>query len=64
MARDSTIGAPYAGTLPELYQVVDLARSGLVKPQVERVSFGNILDAYDRMDRGLLRGRAVLAPSG
>jgi propanol-preferring alcohol dehydrogenase len=64
MARDSTIGAPYAGTLPELYRVVELARSGLVKPQVERVSFATILDAYDRMDRGLLRGRAVLAPAG
>jgi propanol-preferring alcohol dehydrogenase len=64
MARDSSVGAPYAGTLPELFQVVELAASGLVKPQVERVSFATILDAYDRLDRGKIVGRAVLAPSG
>jgi propanol-preferring alcohol dehydrogenase len=63
-ARDASVGAPYAGTLPELYEVVELAASGLVKPQVERVSFETIHDAYHRMEIGQLRGRAVLAPAG
>jgi len=62
MARDSSVTVPYAGTLDELYEVLDLARSGLIKPDVEKVSFENVLDAYRRLDSGKLRGRAVLAP--
>ncbi|HLY55034.1 MAG TPA: NAD(P)-dependent alcohol dehydrogenase [Stellaceae bacterium] len=61
-ARDASIGAPYAGTLPELYEVVALAEAGLVAPEVERVSFDTILDAYHRLEHGQIRGRAVLAP--
>ena len=62
MARDASVSVPYAGTLSELYEVVELAQAGLVKPQVERVSFDGILEAYQRMDSGKLRGRAVLVP--
>jgi propanol-preferring alcohol dehydrogenase len=56
------VTVPYAGTLDELYEVLDLARSGLIKPDVEKVSFENVLEAYRRLDSGKLRGRAVLAP--
>jgi propanol-preferring alcohol dehydrogenase len=62
MARDSSVTVPYAGTLNELYEVLELAQSGLIKPDVERVSFANVLDAYQRLDSGRLRGRAVLVP--
>jgi propanol-preferring alcohol dehydrogenase len=62
MARDSSVTVPYAGTLDELYEVLELARSGLIKPDVEKVSFENVLDAYRRLDSGKLRGRAVLVP--
>jgi propanol-preferring alcohol dehydrogenase len=63
MARDASVTVPYAGTLDELYEVLDLARSGLIKPDVEKVSFENVLDAYQRLDSGRMRGRAVLVPS-
>jgi len=63
MARDSSVTVPYAGTLPELYEVLELAKSGLIVPEVERVSFDNVLEAYDRLDHGKLRGRAVLVPT-
>jgi propanol-preferring alcohol dehydrogenase len=62
MARDSSVSAPYAGTLPELYEVLELAKSGFIKPEVEVVSFDGVLDAYHRLESGRLRGRAVLAP--
>jgi propanol-preferring alcohol dehydrogenase len=63
MARDSSVTIPYAGTLDELYEVLELARSGLIKPDVETISFDNVIDAYHRLDSGRLRGRAVLVPS-
>jgi propanol-preferring alcohol dehydrogenase len=63
MARDSSVTVPYAGTLPELYEVLELAKSGFIIPEVERVSFENVLEAYDRLEHGKLRGRAVLVPT-
>ncbi|HEY0106209.1 MAG TPA: NAD(P)-dependent alcohol dehydrogenase [Rhizomicrobium sp.] len=62
MPRDSSINAPYAGTLRDGHDIVRLAQSGLVKAEVERIGFGDVLAAYERMDRGQLRGRAVLVP--
>jgi len=62
MARDSSVTIPYAGTLDELYEVLELAQSGLIRPEVEKVSFDNVLEAYQRLDTGRLRGRAVLVP--
>jgi propanol-preferring alcohol dehydrogenase len=62
MPRDSSVTVPYAGTLPELCEVLELAASGFIKPDVERVSFDNLLAAYDRLEHGKLRGRAVLVP--
>jgi propanol-preferring alcohol dehydrogenase len=62
MARDSSVTVPYAGTLDELYEVLELAQSGLIKPDVEKVSFENVLNSYERLDSGRLRGRAVLVP--
>jgi propanol-preferring alcohol dehydrogenase len=63
IARDASITAPYAGTLPELYEVLELAKSGLIKPDIETVTFQTVLDAYDRLEHGKLRGRAVLVPA-
>ena len=63
MARDSSVTVPYAGTLPELYEVLELAKSGLILPDVERVGFDNVLEAYERLEHGKLRGRAVLVPT-
>jgi propanol-preferring alcohol dehydrogenase len=62
MARDASVTVPYAGTLPELHEVLELAKSGFIKPEIERVGFSNVLDAYDRLEHGRLRGRAVLVP--
>jgi propanol-preferring alcohol dehydrogenase len=63
MARDSSVTVPYAGTIPELYEVLELAKSGFIIPEVEKVSFENVLAAYERLEHGKLRGRAVLVPT-
>ena len=60
--RDAGIAVPYAGTLSDCYEVVRLAQSGLIKPQVERITFDDVPSTYERMNRGKLRGRAVLVP--
>lgn len=64
MPRDASITAVYAGTLNDCHAVVDLAKAGLIKAEVERVSFDGVLGAYEKMERGYLRGRAVLTPAG
>lgn len=63
MPRDASVNAPYAGTLSDCHGVVRLAQSGAIRPEIERVGFDGVLDAYERMERGLLRGRAVLVPN-
>ena len=64
MPRDASVSAVFAGTLDDCHRVVGLAHAGLIKADVERVGFDGVLDAYGRMERGQLRGRAVLAPAG
>jgi len=62
MPRDASVNTPYAGTLSDCYEVVQLAASGLVVPQVQRIGFDGVIDAYERMERGEIQGRAVLVP--
>jgi alcohol dehydrogenase, propanol-preferring len=62
MPRESAVTVPYAGTLADCYEVVRLAQASLIKPQVDRITFEEILYTYERIDRGQLRGRAVLVP--
>ena len=38
--------------MPELYEVLELAKSGLIKPDIETVTFQTVLDAYDRLRLG------------
>jgi propanol-preferring alcohol dehydrogenase len=56
------VRAPYWGSLPELYEVLDLARSGLVTVETEVFSLDDAPVAYERLHEGSLRGRAVVTP--
>jgi propanol-preferring alcohol dehydrogenase len=58
----TSIRAPVWGTRPELYEVLDLARSGAISVEVERFSLEDGAKAYERMHARTLRGRAVLVP--
>jgi propanol-preferring alcohol dehydrogenase len=53
---------PSWGTLPELHEVVALARSGAIEIPVERLSLEDALDGYRRLHAGEVDGRAVVVP--
>jgi propanol-preferring alcohol dehydrogenase len=56
------IRAPYWGTRPELFEVFDLARAGLVGVETEIFSLDESPKAYQMLHDGALRGRAVVVP--
>ena len=62
MPRDSSVMATYAGTTPDLREVVRLAQDGLVRADVVEIGFDGIEESYRLMDSGHLQGRAVLVP--
>jgi propanol-preferring alcohol dehydrogenase len=50
------------GTLPELHEVIALARSGLIEAHVQRFGLDQAMHAYELMEQGQLSGRAVVVP--
>lgn len=61
-AYDSSVRAPYWGSRSELFEVLDLARSGAIHVETEVFSLHDAPKAYERLRRGSLRGRAVIVP--
>lgn len=59
---ETSVRAPYWGTRPELFEVLDLARSGAIHVETERFSLDDSPKAYERMHARTLRGRAVIVP--
>jgi alcohol dehydrogenase, propanol-preferring len=59
---EASLATTYWGTLPELSEVLDLARRGLVKAHTQRFGLDQAMDAYDALDAGELEGRAVIVP--
>jgi propanol-preferring alcohol dehydrogenase len=57
-----SLATTYWGTLPELGEVLDLARRGLVKAHIQRFGLDAAGDAYDALGAGELEGRAVIVP--
>lgn len=50
------------GTLPELHEVIALARQNKIKAHVQRFALNDALHAYELMEKGQLDGRAVIVP--
>jgi alcohol dehydrogenase, propanol-preferring len=50
------------GTLPELHEVIALARRGLIQAHIQRFPLEQALHAYELMEQGQLSGRAVMVP--
>jgi alcohol dehydrogenase, propanol-preferring len=57
---------PSWGTLPELQEVVALARSGAIEIPLERIALESAIEGYRRLREGAVEGRVVvdLTPSG
>jgi propanol-preferring alcohol dehydrogenase len=61
---EAELTIPYWGTAIELMEVLDLARSGRIRPHVERFPLERVDEAYEKMREGALDGRAVICPNG
>jgi propanol-preferring alcohol dehydrogenase len=59
---ESSITAPYWGTRSELFEVLEMARSGAIHVETEVFSLDEGVEAYHRLHAGTLRGRAVIVP--
>ncbi|MFC9894127.1 NAD(P)-dependent alcohol dehydrogenase [Nocardia sp. NPDC127579] len=58
----ASVRKSYGGTKSDLINSVALARSGKLTVEVERFDLADGRAALDRLEQGLIRGRAVLVP--
>jgi propanol-preferring alcohol dehydrogenase len=56
------VATSYWGTLPELMELVALARAKKVKLEVETYPLAQAVAVYDKLRRGEIKGRAVIVP--
>ena len=56
------VATSYWGTVTELMELVALARAGKIRVDVEVFSLDHAPEAYARLRRGEIRGRAVIVP--
>ncbi len=61
-AFDVSVRAPYWGSRAELIEVLELARRGQVNVEVETFSLDEAPRAYELLQDGRIRGRAVVVP--
>jgi propanol-preferring alcohol dehydrogenase len=57
-----SLSKPSWGTLPELHEIVALARAGSIHVEVERLRLDEAVDGYRRLHDGEIDGRAVVVP--
>lgn len=58
----ASVRAPYWGSRSELIEVLDLARTGSVGVHVEQYTLDTAVEAYEKLYKGEVRGRAVVVP--
>lgn len=56
------VSTSYWGTVPELIELVALARAGRIRPEHEVFPLARVAEVYDRLRRGQVHGRAVIVP--
>src|SRR5947209_8131108 len=60
---ECSVRLPSWGTLPELLEVVELARAGAIRTEVEAFPLEEAINGYRRLRDGAVRGRAVAVPA-
>ncbi len=60
---ECSVIVPTWGSIPELVEVVALARSGAIHTEVERLTLDQAVDGYRRLEAGEIVGRAVVDPA-
>jgi propanol-preferring alcohol dehydrogenase len=58
-----SVATTYWGSLPELREVIDLARAGKIGARVETFGLDDAPRVYASLREGTLRGRAVMVPT-
>ena len=59
---EASVRSPYWGYRSELFEVLELARSGAINVETETFSLDEAPQAYEKLHAGTLRGRAVIVP--
>ncbi len=59
----AAVSTSYWGTIPELIELVALARAGRIHMEVETFELDQAPELYARLRRGEIRGRAVVVPA-
>ena len=59
---DASVSVSTWGTIPELSEVVALARSGAIHTETQGYALGDAIEAYDDLAQGRVVGRAVVTP--
>ena len=59
---ETTAVVPYWGNHQDLVEVVALSRAGHIKSETQVFPLADVADAYAKLERGELRGRAVMVP--
>jgi propanol-preferring alcohol dehydrogenase len=60
--HECSVASPFWGTIPELIDVIDLARSGRITMLVEHFTLDEAARAYQLLHDGGIQGRAVVTP--
>ncbi|MBR8740161.1 NAD(P)-dependent alcohol dehydrogenase [Nocardiopsis sp. MG754419] len=60
---ESYVTNTYWGSIRDLWEVVDMYKAGQIRPEVERFSMDDALEAYRRLEAGEISGRAVVTPN-
>jgi alcohol dehydrogenase, propanol-preferring len=61
---EATLTNSYWGTIEDLYETVELYRSGLIAPDIHRFRIDDALEVYRRLRDGEIEARAVVVPHG
>jgi alcohol dehydrogenase, propanol-preferring len=60
--QEASVQTTYWGSLVELQEVIALAARGLLDVHVERFRLDDAMEAYRKLERGEVSGRAVMVP--
>lgn len=61
--HECSVASPYWGSIPELMEVVELAKAGKIKLLLEHFPLDRVAEAYHLLHDGKIPGRAVITPN-
>lgn len=61
--KECSVTSPFWGSIPELIEVIELARAGKIRMLVEHFRLDDAAHAYHLLHDGKIQGRAVITPN-